>query len=97
MVNTGREAGVNVLLERGMARFVLLRFPCWHHVLELVLGTVIHARWPTSGRCDAIFTHFPYEWPHIVVKMPVIVTKAMEKASILDLEHYKDYYVNLAI
>ncbi len=54
-------------------------WPCFHHILELVLGAVIQERWKTGGPRDAIYTRLKNEWLTLLEKMPDILSKATEK------------------
>ena len=54
-------------------------FPCFHHILELIVGAMVQQRWPTGGPRDAIYTRFKNEWPEIREKMPDIVERGKEK------------------
>ena len=44
-------------------------WPCFHHILELVLGAFIQKRWPTEGPRDGVYTRFKKEWRGIFEKM----------------------------
>ena len=65
-------------------------FPCVHHILELVVGAVVHQRWPTSGPVDAIYIRFKDKWPEIRAKMPEILEKGVHKVLIayMRLSHF---------
>ena len=61
----------------------LMWFPCVHHILELIVGAMVHQRWPTGGPRDAVYTRFKNEWPDIEKdKMPDIIERGAEKVKI---------------
>lgn len=61
-------------------------WPCFHHVLELVLGAVIQQRWKTGGPRDAIYTRFKAEWPNLLAAMPEITDEAKEKVNLFNAD-----------
>ena len=61
-------------------------WPCFHHILELVLGAVIQQRWKTGGPRDAIYTRFKTEWPNLLAAMPEILRDAKEKVNLFVAE-----------
>ena len=60
----------------------MLWLPCFHHILELVLGAVIQSRWKTSGPRDAVYKRFKDEWPKLLQAMPEITRDADEKVNL---------------
>ena len=48
-------------------------------LMELVVGAMVHSRWPTSGPIDAIYMRFKSNWPDILSKMPNIIERGNEK------------------
>ena len=70
-----------MVIERAIGE-PLMWFPCVHHILELVVGAVVHQRWPTSGPVDAIYIRFKDKWPEIRAKMPEILEKGVHKVGI---------------
>ena len=57
-------------------------FPCYHHILELIVGSVVQSRWKTGGPKDAIYIRFKNEWPEIAKRMPDIVERGEQKVQI---------------
>ena len=76
--------GACVELERNTFKRALLRLPCFHHILELVLGGFIQHRWKTSGPRDALYARFQNEWPKIRQNMPDILSGAKDKVKITE-------------
>jgi hypothetical protein len=58
-------------------------FPCFHHILELVLGAYIQGRWKTSGPRDAIYTRFAAEWQRLLEMMPDILEASKDKVGLV--------------
>ena len=81
-VNTGIHMGACKYLEIFLGR-ALMWFPCMHHILELVLGSVIQQRWKTSGLRDAIYGRFKNEWPNLLEAMPDILRAAKDKVALV--------------
>ena len=71
--------GACVELERHTFKRALLRLPCFHHILELVLGGFIQHRWKTNGPRDALYARFQSEWPKIREHKPDILSGAKDK------------------
>ena len=79
--------GACVSIERAIGE-PLMWFPCVHHIMELVVGAMVHTRWPTSGPIDAIYIRFKSSWPEIHSKMPNIIERGEEKVK---------FYLSVAI
>ena len=75
-------AGACAYIEREALGRAVMWWPCFHHILELVLGALIQKRWPTEGPRDGVYTRFKKEWPNILKKMDEIVSSAGEKVMI---------------
>ena len=74
------KTGACIYIQRGIGE-PLMWFPCTHHILELIVGAMVHQHWPTSGPVDAIYLRFKNEWPGIWEKLPEIEAKAGEKVN----------------
>ena len=61
----------------------LMWFPCFHHILELVLGAMIQVRWKMSGPWDVIYGRFKNEWPKLLKEMADILQVAHEKVDLV--------------
>ena len=66
----------------------IMWFPCFHHILETVVGSFIQHRWKTGGPRDAIYTRFRNEWPRLLEKMPEITSNAHEIVRSNGFERY---------
>ena len=75
-------SGACAYIEREAFGRAVMWWPCFHHILELVLGALIQKRWPTEGPRDGIYTRFKKDWPGILKKMDEIVSSAGEKVRI---------------
>jgi hypothetical protein len=65
----------------------VMYFPCFHHVLELVLGSIIQTRWPTSGPTDKIFAWFSKAWPALRERMKEIQEKGENSQEMVAVKH----------
>ena len=74
-------SGACNFIEREALGKAVMWWPCFHHVLEIVLKSVVESRWKTSGPSEALFLRFQKEWPSIREKLPEIELKAKEKVS----------------
>ena len=70
--------GACLFIERAIGK-PLMWFPCYHHILELIVGSVVQSRWKTGGPKDAIYIRFRNEWPEIAKRMPEIVERGEQK------------------
>ena len=81
LVKISINLGACAYIEREALGRAVMWWPCFHHILELVLGAVIQKRWPTEGPRDGVYTRFKKEWPNILKKMDEILSSAGEKVT----------------
>ena len=74
-------SGACANIERDALKHAAMWWPCFHHVLELVLGGVVQSHWKTGGPTDAIYLRFKKEWPNILKNMPDVLSRAGEKVN----------------
>ena len=63
-------------------------FPCFHHILEIILKGFIQARWKTSGPCDTIYKDFQRAWPTIMEKQSEMISGAKQAVEQIKPQHY---------
>ena len=61
--------------------------------MELIVGAMVHQRWPTGGPRDAIYTRFKDQWPNIWEKMPEITAKAGDKVYFTKRLSFSDIFI----
>ena len=54
--------GACKLIENFLSKLIMW-FPCYHHLLELVLKAYIQHKWKTREPCDKIYKEFQKAWP----------------------------------
>ena len=81
-------SGACAYIEREAFGRAVMWWPCFHHILELVLGALIQKRWPTEGPRDGVYTRFKKEWPGILKKIDEFLSSAGEKVKIDKKYHF---------